>query len=332
MLHICCNPSSGSGMLRSAAVCHELRKSSIPYLLHTKGTPEELEKEFPDWHLSAADTLMVIGGDGSFNEILRLLPEKDAPPLILLPSGSGNDFARGIGMKRGDAAALRLIRERENLLPCPLDCGEAVILSSSGETGSPLPRRFAVSCGIGYDAGVTREVNRGRLKAWMNRLHMGRIAYLLLGIRGIFRYKKASGSLTLDGSRKISFRHLAFLSCHNLPYEGGGFAFAPGASARDGQLNICVVTARSRLGFTLTLAASLLKLHTHLPNVHLYTCREAEIRTDTPLPFHTDGDACPEVTGFRIRVLPHRFTLLFEPGNDLPRYELHTEVLPSPHS
>ena len=319
MLHICCNPQSGSGTLRSLAICHALNESSVPYVLHTTASSEDMRRDFPSWHLTADDTLLVIGGDGSLNQIIRQLKETDNPALILLPSGSGNDFARGIGMKRGDAAALRLIRERNRLTPCPLDCGEAVITSSGGlpgEAESASPRRFAVSCGIGYDAGVTLAVNTGRLKPLLNRLRLGKLTYLILGIQGIFRYKKASGSLTLDGSRTLTFSNLAFLSCHNLPYEGGGFAFAPSAGARDGLLDICLITARSRLTFTLTLAASLFRLHTALPNVHHYTCREAEVHTDPPLPFHTDGESCSGVTGFRVRVLPRRIPLLFEPGKD----------------
>ena len=319
MLHILDNPHSGSGTLRRVALCHQLKKENIPYVLHTASSPEELKHLYPLWRITPADVLLVVGGDGSLNQVANLIPEKDAPRLLLLPSGSGNDFARGLRMKRGDAAAIHLIRSASGLKPCLIDCGEAGITGrrEGQKTLSPVPpRRFMVSCGIGYDAGVCQAMESSRTKSRLGHLGLGKLSYLLLGVRGLFQYKKASGTLTLDRNHTVSFRNLAFLSCHNLPFEGGGFCFAPGAAPRDGRLTVCLITAKNRLAFTLTLIASLFRLHGALPNVRFFTCEELAVHTDAPLPFHMDGEVTPSVTDFTVRILPARIPLLFEPGKD----------------
>lgn len=311
MLHILSNPQSGSGRIRTYALCHQLDAAGVPYQLHTTSEEAALQRTLPAWGLTKHDSVLLVGGDGSLNQLINLLPAADTPALLLLPSGSGNDFARGMGMKRSEKAALSLLTQSPALAPILLDSGEITSIN-----GRPAVRRFAVSCGIGYDAGVCHAIDTGRLKGFLNHFHLGKLAYLLHGVQGIFRYKRASGSLTLDQSRTVTFTNLAFLSCHNLPYEGGGFGFAPGASPRDGELTLCLITARSRLTFALTLLASIPGWHVHLPNVHLYTCREAEVSADTPLPFHTDGEVRTGVTGFTLRAVPQWIPFRFVPGKD----------------
>ena len=173
MLHILDTPHSGSGTLRRIALCHQLKKENIPYVLHIASSPKELQHLYPLWRITSADVLLVIGGDGSLNQVANLLPEEDAPRLLLLPSGSGNDFARGLRMKRGDAAAIHLVRSAGRLQPCLIDCGEAAV-TGRREGGKRLPaappRRFVVSCGIGYDAGVCHAMDSGKTKTRLGRL------------------------------------------------------------------------------------------------------------------------------------------------------------------
>ncbi|MCD8077772.1 MAG: hypothetical protein LUE63_05260 [Lachnospiraceae bacterium] len=322
MLHIIANPYSGHGALTTAEFCRRLQSASIPYCLHTTGGKNHARTLAASLDLHEEDLLLLIGGDGSLNDTVNGFPPEQVPTLLLLPTGSGNDFARGLRMKRSMSSLLSLLRNAGHLTPCDLDCGEIRILNRQGSpvrpTGrEPKPRRFLVSCGMGYDAGVCHAINTSPLKMLCNRLHLGKAAYLILGIRQIFRYQRASIELTLDRGKPEIYENVAFLSFHNLPCEGGGFPFAPRASARDGKLDLCLVTAKNRLTFTLTLAACLLSgKHSFLPNTRVVSCREAHVRSSTPLPFHTDGEVTLQVTEFSVRCLARRIPLLYEAGPD----------------
>lgn len=303
MLHIIYNPHSGRGKLRCREMTYDLEKAGISYRLHLAMDESEdrlLSQELSPDH---KDVILLIGGDGSLNHLINLLPDQNPPALMLLPSGSGNDFSRGLGMRRGIRSVIRILTDKRRLRPCFLDCGEA----SYGET----KRRFIVSCGLGYDAWVCRTINGSPLKKRLNQMHLSRLSYLIHGIQGIFRYEPAEVSISIDGGSSHVISDVAFISCHNLPCEGGGFAFAPAASARDGKLDITVFRAKNRAVFTMTLAASIFRLHTRLPNVLTASCKMASFKADRPLPFHTDGEVDRETDAFTVQIHPKAIPFLY---------------------
>ncbi|MBR3165286.1 MAG: hypothetical protein IKF16_03855 [Lachnospiraceae bacterium] len=300
MLYIIYNPNSGHGAESAAELKGLLTASETPYSILHADTPADLSG------LTAADSIILIGGDGSINRFVNMIPKNYPAPIILMPSGSGNDFARGTGVKKGAANALAVYRSGSAARR--LDTGVAQLTGRA-------PKKFAVSCGIGYDAAVCSMINSGRLKKLLSPYGLGTIAYILNGVKGIFTYKRANAWLTLPDQR-IRLKNLAFLSCHCLPYEGGGFAFAPDADVCDGMIDITAVTAANRFIFFLTLAASLVKLHVKLPWVRTFRCHAAKIAVDTPLPFHTDGEVAPDVTSFKVKALPDYLPVRFAPGKD----------------
>jgi len=300
MLYINYNPNSGHGAESAAELKALLSASGTPYRILHAETPEDLSG------LTADDSVIIIGGDGSINRFVNMIPKGFPSPVILMPSGSGNDFARGTGIRKGADQALAAVRSAA--APKRLDAGLA-------QPAGHSPKKFTVSCGIGYDAAVCSMINTGRLKKLLSPYGLGTIAYILNGVKGIFTYKRANAWLALPDQR-IRLKDLAFLSCHCLPFEGGGFAFAPDADSCDGMIDITAVTAANRFLFFLTLAASLYKLHVKLPWVHTYRCRAAKITVDTPLDFHTDGEVTQNVTSFRVKALPDYLPVRFAPGKD----------------
>ena len=298
MLYIICNKNSGHGSAAMQKVRDVLTGTDIEYCILSPDRHADHEKLIT---AAEEDAVLLIGGDGSINHLFNSLPVRLMAPLILMPSGSGNDFARGARIKNDAAKALSVYKQRTSVKK--LDAGSAKVPGHQS-------RRFAVSCGIGYDAGVCCAIEHSRLKKPLGHLGLGKLVYLLLGIRGIFTYKRAGVTLTLQDKR-IHLKDLAFLSCHNLPFEGGGFAFAPKADPEDGMLDITAVTAANRFVFFITLLASLLRLHTKLPWVHTYRSRSLQVETESPLPFHTDGEVILNVSSFRVKVLPGFLPVLF---------------------
>lgn len=303
MLRFIINPHSRSG--KGKKIWREL-KTSLPkdlnyqcVLTEYPGHGIKLAAKLTEEKEDPAPIVAVMGGDGSLNEALNGFHMENAPILGYLPTGSGNDFARGMKLPPEPKQALDHILNPKYFYQ--LDYGAVLY----GEENRPASRRFLVSCGMGYDAAVCHNINKTKVKNLFNALHLGKISYLLIGIKQIILCRLTDGTLKIEGGETIPLKNIAFVSCHNLPYEGGGFPFAPGAEADDGYLDLCVVTAKSRLRFTLVLLFALLGgRHVRLRGVRQIRCREASLRLNTPLPLHTDGEVLGYYRGMDIKCHP----------------------------
>ena len=248
-------------------------------------------------------TIVVLGGDGTLNEVLNGISMSVPVTLGYIPSGSGNDFSRGMRLPKNPERALyRLLRSNKVRV---LDYG---ILSYTD--GRPAHRRFLVSSGIGYDAEVCHNLFSTKLKKFFNRLHMGKLVYLIIGIKRIILCKSSDGCLTLDGVKKINLKKIRFISSHIQRYEGGGFRFAPKADPTDGYLDLCVVSGVSKLRLTAVLAASLAGGHGWFKGVRCYSCREASLHTEKPMTVHVDGEICGRQTDISLRCVEQKVRFL----------------------
>ncbi len=283
------NPNSRSGKSRELweKLKDRLDREQVPYtayLTEYAGHARRLAET-----LSARrepDTLVVLGGDGTLNEVINGLSVSAPLTLAYIPSGSGNDFSRGMGIPRRPEKALERILGSSRVRY--VDYG----ILSCQTSGQPLHRRFLVSSGAGYDAEVCRNIFTTGLKPFLNRLHLGKLSYLLIGIKQIVLCRGADGCLTIDGVKKLPLKQIRFISAHIQKYEGGGFCFAPGADPADGLLELCVVSGVSRLKLTLLLTASLFGKHTSFKGVRTYSCKEASLSSGRPIQVHTDGEDC----------------------------------------
>ena len=248
------------------------------------------------------DKIIVFGGDGTLNGVINGLSEKNAPALGFIPFGSGNDFARGLGLPTDPNEALNAILHSKNVRT--LDLGEVACGDNT--------RRFCISGGAGYDAGVCEELDRSRIKKILNKLHAGKLAYFVIGFKHWLSHPKVAGEIIVDGKDSIRFDRLSFVSAHNLKYEGGGYPFAPGADPEDGRLSLCIVAIRSRLKFFCALLPSKAKegWHAKFKGTKLINCKNAVLKTEKKLAVHTDGEVLGKYDDITFRILPARLRLL----------------------
>lgn len=151
-------------------------------------------------------TLSVVGGDGTLNEVINGLVKKDFSHITLgyIPTGSGNDFARGLGLPTEVSACIEAILSPK---ACTLtDIGMAV----SKETS----RYFLVSSGIGYDADICRKVMVSPLKKAMNKLHLGKLTYVLIALKLLIQYRPCPVSMA-SGQRQSPALFPFFLHCRH---------------------------------------------------------------------------------------------------------------------
>lgn len=309
MLRFLVNPHSRSG--KGKKIWEALQASlpeNLPYttvFTQYPGHGIHLASALTERPEDPAPVLAVMGGDGSLNEALNGMHLENHPALAFLPTGSGNDFAKGMGLAADPEQELNRILQEPAVRR--IDYGSACY----GGPDAPASRRFLVSCGMGYDASVCRNINQSRLKKVCNALHLGKLAYFLIGVKQILLCRRVDAVLTRDENPPVRLKNLAFFSCHNLPCEGGGYRFAPGAVPDDGWLDLCVVTARSRLRFALILIAALAgSRHTRFRGVYTFRCRKAALRLTKPLPLHTDGEVPGDFSGLEITCHPQGLSVL----------------------
>ncbi len=180
------------------------------------------------------DALVVVGGDGMVSLAVNMVAQTSVP-FAVVPAGTGNDLARGIGLPVGNLSSCisqmvkSLSREPERL-----DLGRITSVD-----GSEV-RWFASILSAGFDAIVNERANAMH---WPK----GKSRYTLALLLELFALKPVRYSLTVDGVHREESAML--ISVANNSTMGGGMKVTPEASMRDGMLDVFVLRPLSRLRF-----------------------------------------------------------------------------------
>lgn len=289
MTHFIVNPQSrsGRGILIWEEVKKQLVQKKVPYELHLTKCPGDainLAKEITAQAAAEGKPVNVVGlgGDGTLCEVLNGIQCPENVRVGYIPTGSGNDFGRSMHYPSNVLTMVERITDDPETQP--IDYG----VMRLGD--SPLrEHRFAVSCGIGFDAAVCHNLLYTKWKKILNSIHMGKLTYLIIGLKQLIMLKPVNGYLEMDGQR-IELKKISFVSCHVQPYEGGGFKFAPKAKCNDNRLELCVMAGGSRLELIPVLLNALFGKSKDSAHVHHYSCRSVKIHLDRPCHVHTDGE------------------------------------------
>lgn len=286
MYHVIVNPASRSG--RGQKIWKEqvepaLQRENVAYCPHFSEKAGDTVSIVADlFRREPGDVfLIILGGDGTVNEALQGMDDPRRAVLGYIPTGSSNDLARDLKLPRKPLEALDVILHSGRVRS--MDLG--VLSYADGET-----RRFAVSCGIGFDAAVCQEAMHSKIKDTMNRLGLGKLTYLGVALRQLFASKAVSGKLTLEGGAPVDIGNMLFTACMVHRFEGGGFMFAPDAVDDDGVLNLCAVGDLSKLFILLALPTAFYGKHYMFRGITAYRAGKVTIETSQPLWVHTDGE------------------------------------------
>lgn len=276
------NSLSGSGqgnpiwhkvhrVLQKQGVSHEA------YFTRHKGHGTELARRLAS--RLPGNRLVVLGGDGTLNEVLNGLAGVSGITLGYIPVGSGNDFARGMHLPSDPKEALMYILKAERTVP--LDLGR---VRSNGHTSL-----FAISSGLGYDAEICYKVSRSRVKKLLNRIRLGNLIYAFTAVRLLFTYPPCDMAVSVDGQKQI-FRKVHFVTGMNLPFEGGGFRFCPAARPDDGRLSCMVVHDMHPLKILFLFPTAYFGRHTGFRGIAILEGKKIEINSASPRKIHRDGE------------------------------------------
>jgi diacylglycerol kinase family enzyme len=236
-------------------------------------------------------TLVVCGGDGSVHLAVDRLRTRDelGTPVGVLPLGTGNDLARGLGIPLDDpAAAVSFLLEHH---PQPTD----LLVDDTGRICVN-----ALHAGVGATAAARAEALKSTL---------AEVAYPVGAVlAGLFEGGVA-GRVDVDGGPLVEDDLLLVAVC-NAPGFGGGAVVAPGADPADGWLDVVVVTATgplARAAFGLALQRG---EHLQRDDVRYARGRQVTIASEG-VRYDVDGEVGAEVEDVRTwRVLPAAWRLV----------------------
>jgi len=235
---------------------------------------------------AAATAIVVVGGDGSLHEVvnglLGALDGTPGPTLILWPSGSGNDFARSLGVRPswdGLRAGLYGSTTRQ------VDAWQA---RWPGGT-----RWFINAASFGLTARAVA------LATWPGvRVTAGR--YVAGAIRSVWRGADYEVRLSLDQA-PLAAQRLAAGVLANGAWFGAGMPIAPGAALGDGQLDLVLACATTRPRLLGLLARVVAGRHCTSPLVSRRSVSSLTLEWRGELPFEMDGETVQVASPLEVR-------------------------------
>lgn len=286
MYHIIVNKKSRSGRGEKLwpAIQAELEQREVTFLVYptkyhgdARDTAARLTAEGV-W--KPEDVLLVIGGDGTANEAVDGICHASGVKFGYIPTGSGNDFAKGAGIPLDPLQALEAVLKGDE---------KEINLGTVVQNGKK--RRFLVSTGIGFDAGICHEALASKIKNTLNRLHLGKLTYVMIALRQLFYLEPFTLDMKLENGENRHFEKVLFAVAMNLPYEGGGFRFCPEADETDDLLDVMVVSDLAKWKVSYLLPMALVGRHTGFREVYMDRCSSFSLQTDRAEPVHLDGES-----------------------------------------
>jgi YegS/Rv2252/BmrU family lipid kinase len=227
----------------------------------------------------AGDVAVAFGGDGLISAVAAALRGCDGM-MGVLPGGRGNDFARALGIPLDPVEACAVLAGGA---PRALDLGEV-----NGAT-------FIGIASCGFDSDANRIANRARVVR-------GNLVYAYGALRALAHWRPATFTVTIDGGRPRTVTGYTVAAANSRSY-GGGMQLAPAADLDDGQLDVVIISALSRLRFLALMPTVFAGTHVNLPVVETVRARTVEIAASRSFTVYADGDPIAQLPA-RIAVLP----------------------------
>ena len=245
------------------------------------------------------DVIVCFGGDGTLNEVINGLAGTDVP-LIPIPGGGTNVFARTLGLPKDPIAATSRVIER-------LSSGASPRQINLGRMNG---RMFAFCAGAGLDAKVVESVEqaagtRKRFGEWSFVSHAVKEALKLQGRRGTMR--------VFAGGKEIERAHAAIV-CNSHPYTFLGerpFDVCPRADIEKGLDATVVTTLNLPTILRVVFAAFGSGDYSRIRKAHAFHDLDGvRVEVDSPVPVQVDGDYAGTATSVEFESVPRALSVI----------------------
>lgn len=252
------------------------------------------------------DVVVAVGGDGTINEIGRSLVHTDTA-LAVIPCGSGNGFARHLGIPVNVRSAIEFINKAE---PMYIDYGKL-----NGHA-------FFCACGVGFDALVSYDFAKGSRR--------GLFSYVQKTLTDWVTYKSEVYEVEADEFKK-SFKAFV-IACGNASQYGNNAYITPSASMCDGKLSVSVLAPFTAIEVPLIVAQLFGNMLDRNSKMTTFGTKGIKIKRKFPGPVHYDGEPCEMEADLTIEVVESGLKVLARPGWDgkcapVPIYKQFYEIV-----
>ena len=245
---------------------------------------------------SKPDALVVVGGDGMVNLGTNLVAGTKVP-LGIVPSGTGNDMARGLGIPHENTEqAIRILGDALERAPKAIDAGRVTHIDRTGEDKQTW---FACLVSAGFDAIVNERAN-----IWT--YPKGPSRYNLALLYELARMKPITYKLEMDGV-KSTFQ-ASLITVANNQSLGGGMKVTPNAKVDDGVLDVLIVQKLSRLAFLRVFPRVYKGEHISDPRVSITHAKHVIVDADN-ISATADGETLGPLPA-EIRIMPGALLIL----------------------
>jgi diacylglycerol kinase (ATP) len=247
----------------------------------------------------SVDVVLIFGGDGTVHRHLGSLVKLGAPVLVV-PQGSGNDFARELGIRNlADAISNWQSFVSGAVSSKSIDLGVITALKNGtlsaidAKDSRPqiVPKHyFCCVAGVGLDGAVSRFANR--LPRWL-RGHGGYALSLPLGLATFDPYDLTileQSEIDPNGFRDRYSKSVLLAAFANTSAFGGGMRIAPRASLTDGLLDICIVGKLAKLKLLSHFPMVYMGRHLGIKQVEYFLAKRVRIQTSSPMDVYADGE------------------------------------------
>lgn len=241
-----------------------------------------------------ADAILIFGGDGTVHRYLPQLVELRIP-LLVAPCGSGNDFARALGLRglRDSLAAWhKFCSGIGNVRTIDLGVITPLITDLQVASEAPAPHEHYFCCvgGVGLDAEIARRANR--LPRWL-RAHGGYVLSLpsaLLGFAPVAMKIFSPDVENPDGFAARSTKPMMVAAFANTPTYGGGMKVAPRARLDDGKLDVCTIGRMNKFKLLCLFPTVFFGQHLGIPEVEYLQTERLRVETEERRDVYADGE------------------------------------------
>lgn len=275
--YILANPFSGHGHGK------RVTKTLIQYLDQEKIAYQlfETQEAFDEPRLiktilknkTLTDKILIIGGDGTLSLSLNALPKTLA--FSYIPAGSGNDFARALGLPLNQP--IEIFKALHHAKPHDIHVLKYESTEMSGIAMNNI--------GIGLDAAIVACANNSPIKDLLNRLKLGQLAYLFSALSVL--WTKKSFAITTNRS---SFDQAYLFTLTNHPFFGGGIPLAPDAKLTNSAIHLVELDYLPIWQIAALIPKVFKGKHFTNKHVHHQVSETFTLRTSSKQPMQIDGE------------------------------------------
>jgi YegS/Rv2252/BmrU family lipid kinase len=282
-----------------ARVSRGLAQSGVEFSYHLTSSTGEATVVAREALLAGVSRVVAVGGDGTLSEIVNGYLDNtgarvnENASLGLIPSGTGSDFRRSIGLGDLKQAISSVLSDKTVLI-------DAAQASFCDEQGREVSRHFINLASFGLGGDVSAYVNRwrDRLPRWLG----GQARFVAASLLALKRYRLARLRVSADGQPAITIESNLIVVA-NGKFAGAGMMLAPNAELDDGLLDVILTDRATRLDVIRELPRIRLGGYLKNPKVRELRAREITITSEGRLAIDIDGEMAG-YTPARLRILP----------------------------